>query len=487
MSSGLPQNWVSVPIGDLGTWSGGGTPSKAIADYWTDGTVPWVSPKDMKSFRIRQAEDTITEQAVEQSSAKKIPPSSILMVTRSGILAHTFPVAVNDVEVAVNQDIKTLSPSAGVSPEYLAWFLKSQNFFILKNCTKHGTTVSSVDTGCLKRVEIPLAPDAEQRRIVEKIEVLFAQLDKGEEAVREVQTLLRRYRQSVLKAAFTGELTADWRAVRDGTPEDGRETLARILKLREREWTGRGRYRDPDEPDSATMPELPSGWTWASLEQIGYVQSGQTPKGVEEHVSTEGTIPWFKVSSMNAAGNGDYLRRSAWMFTEQGIKSAKLNLMPVGTIVFPKRGGAILTNKKRRLGVPGALDLNTMGFVPVALHEYIWCYFLGLDLRSVYDGSNVPQINYHDIADLLIAIPSEREADEIASMVRERLSEAEALNEICLAELRRSASLRQSILKDAFSGRLVAQDPSDEPASDLLERIRSDRAAAKPTRRVTTA
>lgn len=333
------------------------------------------------------------------------------------------------------------------------------------------------------RIQVP--PFNEQRRIVEKIETLFARLDKGEEALRAVRTLLARYRQSVLKAAVTGQLTADWRAENAHRLEHGRDLLARILQTRRETWEGRGKYKEPMAPDTSGLPELPEGWVWTTLEHLGFVKSGQTPKGVDTLVDPAGTIPWFKVSSMNEPGNEVELRTSQWIFTEDGAKTVGLNLLPTGTIAFPKRGGAILTNKKRRLGCRAALDLNTMGFIPVALEDYVWAFFQRLDLRTIYDGSNVPQINYHDIADVPIALPpSIEEAGVIADLVGESIEQTARLEGWCETELARSGALRQSILKEAFAGRLVAQDPTDEPASDLLAHIKETRAPApKKTRR----
>src|SRR5690606_36481298 len=115
---------------------------------------------------------------------------------------------------------------------------------------------------------IPVAPLNEQRRIVEKIETLFARLDKGEEALRDVQKLLARYRQSVLKAAVTGALTADWRAENAHRLEHGRDLLARILQTRRETWQGRGKYKEPAAPDTTDLPELPDGWVWATVEQV---------------------------------------------------------------------------------------------------------------------------------------------------------------------------------------------------------------------------
>lgn len=106
----MSNNWRVVPLRELGKWSGGGTPSKTNSSFWENGTIPWISPKDMKTDRILSAEDLITAVAVKQSATNLVPAGSVLMVTRSGILRHTFPVAVAEVPVILNQDLKALIP-----------------------------------------------------------------------------------------------------------------------------------------------------------------------------------------------------------------------------------------------------------------------------------------------------------------------------------------------------------------------------------------
>ena len=107
---GLPTGWAAATLDDLGTWKGGGTPRKSNSSFWTNGTVPWVSPKDMKRFFIDDAQDLITTEAVKESSAQLLPENSVMVVTRSGILERVLPVAINTVPVATNQDLKTLVP-----------------------------------------------------------------------------------------------------------------------------------------------------------------------------------------------------------------------------------------------------------------------------------------------------------------------------------------------------------------------------------------
>jgi type I restriction enzyme S subunit len=157
-----PMSWQALPLGQLRDWTGGGTPSKSNPRFWADGTIPWVSPKDMKVGRITDSEDHITKLALNNSVANLIPAGSVLVVTRSGILRHTLPVAVNAVPVTLNQDLRALTPKVGVLPEYVAWALRAFGRDILNRCAKQGTTVNSVETAKLLRYKIPVPPLEQQ-------------------------------------------------------------------------------------------------------------------------------------------------------------------------------------------------------------------------------------------------------------------------------------------------------------------------------------
>jgi len=235
----LPTGWSLRTLQDLGVWSGGGTPSKARKAYWTDGTIPWVSPKDMKRPYIDGAIDSITEVAVKESSARLIAENSVLMVIRSGILEHTFPVAVNTVPVTVNQDLKTLTPTEAISYRYLAFGLRAKGHTILHDCSKDGTTVASIDTFALKRFSFPIAPLPEQHRIVEAMESYLTRLDDAVASLERVQRNLKRYRASVLKAAVEGRLVpteAELARSEGRNYEPASVLLERILKERRERW-----------------------------------------------------------------------------------------------------------------------------------------------------------------------------------------------------------------------------------------------------------
>lgn len=145
----------------------GGTPSKGNSDFWR-GTIPWVSPKDMKSSVLEDATDHISEEAVASSATTVVPEGSTLVVVRSGILVHSVPIAQTKRPLAFNQDIKALIPiSSAIDRDYLFWFMRGSEQFLLARGVKKGATVHSLQSGAVENLVVPLPPLDEQRRIVD--------------------------------------------------------------------------------------------------------------------------------------------------------------------------------------------------------------------------------------------------------------------------------------------------------------------------------
>ena len=204
----LPNGWVNKKFNHIGTWKGGGTPSKSNKAFWDSGSICWVSPKDMKTTRIFQTEDKITSDAIQQSSTKLIGAKSILFVVRSGILRRTLPVALTMCDVTVNQDIQALTLNETL-PEYVLYFVLSENDNIRNLCSKDGTTVESIDSTLLKNYEIPICSSTEQVEVVQQIESRLSVADKMEENINENLLKSESLRQSILKNAFEGKLNLD--------------------------------------------------------------------------------------------------------------------------------------------------------------------------------------------------------------------------------------------------------------------------------------
>ena len=163
----IPKGWKMVPLKHLCKFSGGGTPSKDNLVYWDGGDIPWVSPKDMKLFWLSDTQDKLTETAVKQSSTKFIEPYSLLMVVRSGILQRTIPIAINAVQVTLNQDMKALKFDPEINVEFAANYVLGNTKSLLLDWSKEGATVESIEHEFLSASKFPVPSVREQKEINE--------------------------------------------------------------------------------------------------------------------------------------------------------------------------------------------------------------------------------------------------------------------------------------------------------------------------------
>jgi type I restriction enzyme S subunit len=202
-------SWNSIPMKQLGKWGGGGTPSKANEKFWTDGTVPWLSPKDMGPLEITQTVDKITEEACLNSTVKKIPENSVVFVVRSGILERKLPIALTKVETTLNQDMKALTFSDKVNPKFGFYSMLGLEQDILRTCRKSGTTVASINTESLMNYEIKIPSFPVQAEILDYVDSQLTLIDNSVPQVESVLKVGNSLRRSLLQAAFTGQLTKE--------------------------------------------------------------------------------------------------------------------------------------------------------------------------------------------------------------------------------------------------------------------------------------
>ncbi len=501
----LPDSWTMVSSGDLGTWSGGGTPSKQNDDFWKDGTIPWVSPKDMKTDRIYDTFDHITPEALGSSPAKTVVRGSTLVVVRSGILRHTLPVAVNEVDVTINQDMKALTPHEGISSDYVSFALKTHEQDILHRCTKSGTTVDNIVVPEFMKYKIPLAPPAEQRRIVGKIEELFSKVNAGIEALEKVQILLKQYRASVLKAACEGRLVPTEEELarlenRDYEPAD--QLLKRILQERRHKWeeielakmkvSGRtpnnekwkAKYKEPAALDTNELPKLPKGWVWTNLDCLSDLKGGVT-KDQKRQVSNGREVPYLRVANVQR-GYLDMEFIKTIRVDEQVIQGLELQ---TGDILFTEGGD------RDKLGrgwiwqdeLPECIHQNHIFRARLYLAELQpkFISWFGNVMGQEYfmkegtQTTNLASVNLTKLKAFPVALPPTTEQARIVSEVERLLSVIDELEKSILVDLGRSSRVRQSILKSAFEGKLVPQDPKDESAEKFLEGIAAERAMTR--------
>ena len=485
----LPKSWAWVPLGRLGDWIGGGTPSKANPAFWSNGTVPWVSPKDMKVPVIGETEDKITPEAVEGSSAKYVPAGSVLMVMRSGILRHSFPVAITDRIVTLNQDLRALTPHKTVRSDYVARYLALAATRVLHDCSKDGTTVNSIEAAALERVPVPLAPLAEQRRIVARVDELFAEIAEGEAALAEARKGLDTFRRALLKAAITGELTKDWREANPAS-ESADDLLVRIRTKQMGESSARNRApRDAKALDPSALPILPEGWVWARAEEVtSVITKGTTPP--RQTMTARGEIPYLKIQNLDFDGSLHFDRTKVFIDRATHSKLLARSVVYPGdlliNIVGPPLGQtAIVPSDYPEWNMNQAIAVFRC--LPGINVEYMNLFLMSsnalieLETRSKATSGQV-NVTLEVCRNIAVPVPPAREAMEIVRRVSEALTaNADALT-MLEAEAADAARLKQSILKAAFGGRLVTQDPADEPATALLAGLAAEAPAPTASR-----
>ena len=221
--------------------------------------------------------------------------------------------------------------------------------------------------------------------------------------------------------------------------------------------------------------DIPDGWVWIHPTDVGYFGSGKTP--APDQLSKFGTVPYFKVADMNAAGNEVYLCNS-----NSFLKAPDpMKLFSKGAVVYPKNGGAVFTNKKRILGQDSLVDLNTGCYTPFSQMDEKFFYYLfsTVDFQKYYKGTALPTVDMDAVQEIVWALPPLTEQRRIVTAIELTLPLIGKYEETHsqLSHLQNSfpEALKKSILQEAVQGKLVPQDPSDEPAEALLERIRVEK------------
>ena len=195
------RGWKVLPFNKIGQFISGGTPSKSRDDFW-NGNNPWVSPKDMKISKISNSEDHISESVFEETTLKRIAPNHVLIVVRGMILAHSFPVAINSVEVAINQDMKAIKPIDGLNAVYLAHCLNALKRQILKLISTSGHGTKKFDSCSMQNLFIPIPPPEKQIQFISIAE----KIDDINSRYQQCLTDLENLYGALSQKAFKGEL-----------------------------------------------------------------------------------------------------------------------------------------------------------------------------------------------------------------------------------------------------------------------------------------
>jgi type I restriction enzyme, S subunit len=453
--SDLPVGWVETTLGDVCTVVSGSTPKSAEEAYWS-GDISWITPDDLSRHTgksINVGRRSITQAGLESCSARMVPAGTVLYTSRAPI----GYVAIAGHPVCTNQGFKSLVPPAGIRSDYLYWYMHYVTAEVRARAS--GTTFAEISGKAIKAVPLRLAPFAEQERIVAAIEEQFSRLDAGVAILERVRKNLNRMRAAVLQAAVTGKLI---------TPTGDRASLDALLAS----WISmdtKQKVRRLSVPKPTRA--IPSSWEWVPFGDLTVSFDGRrVPVQAADRARRRGPYRYY-----GAQGVIDYV--DEFMFD--------------GEYVLVAEDGANLTSRVKSIAsvVSGQFWVNNHAHV-VQPRTGISSKYLALainadPLSELVTGTAQPKLTAAALNGLLVPMPNTVDQERIVEEVDRQFSTIDALASAVVSIHAQSAALRSSILVSAFSGTLASQDPNDEPASTLLDRIAAYRVSSngyKPTK-----
>jgi type I restriction enzyme S subunit len=364
----------------------------------------------------------------------------------------------------IGRGLAALRPSSGITTKYLFYYLRNIEDWLSTQGT--GSTFTAITKEDLENIEVILPPLNEQRRIVAKLENLLGKVDACKERLEKIPTILKRFRQSVLSAACSGRLTADWRE-KNPDVEPAEELLKRI----EKEWSKKGRNISEDiqmQIEKDGLPKLPEKWKYVLLSQVSTIIMGQSPPG----------------ESYNLEGHGMPLINGPVEFGEKAFSSiikSKFTTKVTKTceendLLICVRGST--TGRTNIAGFKACIGRGVAAIRAQSVEQWYLNYYLHSKYEEILSsgtGSTFPNISSEYLESIITPLPPLPEQQEIVRRVEALFKIADQIEERYKKARGYVDKLTQSILAKAFRGELVPQDPNDEPASVLLERIREER------------
>jgi len=469
-----PSHWKIVKLGEFVHSEKGKKPKRLCNEPSEECNIPYI---DIKAF-----EKGIIERYTDGENCRLCNEDDILIVwdgSRSGFVGKGKNGALGSTLARLN--------FLGINNDYAYYFMKSKYLEI--NSRAKGAATPHVDPELLWNYQFPLPPIEEQQRIVDKIEELFSELDSSIEALKRAKQKLKHYRQSVLKSAFEGKLTKSWREAHKDELEDAEVLLERIKKEREeayekslQEWKGAVKVweesgkegKKPTKPkkpkelpplseeELENLPELPEGWKWVKLSNIShFIQIGPFGSLLHKSDYIKNAVPVINPSHIKNQKIDPDMN-----LTINKAKAQKLKkyIMRKNDIVIGRRGemgrcALILPKDDGFLCGTGSLFVR----ISVILNHIFYTKFLGSKIvKEFFEnnsiGTTMQNLNEKILQSLPIPLFSIKEQELIINKIDSYLSEADIMEKNVNKNLEKVEQLRQSILKQAFTGKLIEYD-----------------------------
>lgn len=451
-----------------------------------------ISSIDRETKKISDPKSMALSQA--PSRAKQVLKTGDVLVSMTRPNLNAVALVPEHLDGAIGSTGFHVLRSRWLTPDFLLALVQTHSFINAMSAVVQGALYPAVRPKDIAAYTFSFETPAQQNRIVEKLEELLSDFDAGVAELKAAQKKLAQYRQSLLKSAVEGALTAEWRSQNTPT-EDGVQLLERILTERRARWEAKQlakfkekgksppkdwqmKYPEPIQPDKSDLPELPKGWVWATIDQLTIEQRyGSSAKTNEDSLG----IPVLRMGNIQD-GQLDY---------------ASLKYLPKSHEEFPSlflEDGDLLFNRTNSPELVGKTAVYrseltpcsyasyliavrfAQGFIPELASAYINSAYGRYWVKSVaVQQVGQANVNGSKLAALAVPVPSVVEQIELIRALAEQIESAFEQEKNIEKSLKQSTAQRQNILHAAFAGQLVPQDPNDEPASVLLERIRAER------------
>lgn len=391
---GIPKNWKWCRFGEVVDYRMGKTPPRAESEWWTS-DIPWISIADMiENGYVSNTKEKVSNSALRIKFGGNISPKGTLIMSFKLTVGR---VSILNIDAVHNEAIISIFPYVDELNTFRNYLFYALPFLSQFGEAKGAIKGNTLNDTSLCNLPIPLPSFEEQKRIVTKIEELLPLVDRYEKAWSKLETFNEKFpadmEKSILHFAIHGRLSSHSES----------ESARIFLKLLGKE-------------ECEADFELPDNWICLKLEDCGRFISGYTPK--PRQLCSKGTIPYFKVADMNTKGNEKYLVNSNQFLLDESMKCFKSN-----TIVYPKNGGAVFTNKKRVLFRKSVVDLNTGGFEVCDLFdvEYFYLFFKTIDFKQYAKGTALPTLDMDRIKAIPTPIPPIEEQKRIVTKLEELL------------------------------------------------------------------
>ena len=417
-----PSDWVRTRFKLLGHFVGGGTPSKDNAEYWS-GDVPWVSPKDMGASRIVDTIDHISREAVVDSSTAIIPPHSLLFVVRSGILQHTIPAAINEIEVSLNQDMRAFIPRAEILSVYLLYIIQGCQRQLLLAWRKAGATVESLESEYFKNFTVPVPPIDRQHSICDFLDRKTAQIDDLIAKKQRLIDLLQEKRQALISHAVTKGLNPDAPMKDSGI-----------------EWLGEVPAHWQVRRIASVSDKITNGYVGPTRglfvdDGVTYLQS--------LHIKDNGIVftPEYFVTHRWSSEHGKSILREGDVLVVQTGDIGQVAVVPTDYEGANCHALIIIAARQNECHGP---------FLSWVLNSNYGFH----SLKSIQTGALHPHLNCTFVREIKVPLPPENEQDAIVNVVRTEVHRTSSTTDALKRQIAKLYEYRQTLISAAVTGKI---------------------------------